>query len=151
MNIESVTILVKRAFGTEDLPLPSYATPGSAGLDLLAAVESDTIIQPGHRESVSTGIHLVIPEGYEGQVRPRSGLALKSGISMVNTPGTIDSDYRGLLRVLLINLGDKPYTVRRGDRIAQLIVSPVSRALLMESEELPETVRNEGGFGHTGK
>ena len=150
MTIESVTILIKRASGAEDLPLPSYATTGAAGLDLLAAVDSDTTIQPGQRKSISTGIHIAIPEGYEGQVRPRSGLALRNGISMVNTPGTIDADYRGLLQVLLINLGDKPYTLNRGDRIAQLVIAPVSRAVLIESEELPETIRNEGGFGHTG-
>jgi dUTP pyrophosphatase len=151
MTIEPITVLIQREANTEDLPLPRYATPGSAGLDLLAAVDSDIVLLPGQRESISTGIRTAIPDGFEGQVRPRSGLALRNGISMVNTPGTIDSDYRGTIRVILINLGNEPYTVKRGERIAQLVITPIARALLVESKELPETIRNDGGFGHTGK
>lgn len=144
------TILIRREPGTEDLPLPDYATSGSAGMDLLAAVDADVVLQPGERTLVSTGIRAAIPEGFEGQVRPRSGLALRNGIGMVNSPGTIDSDYRGIIQVIMINHGQDPFTVRRGDRIAQLIIAPVARAVLIESNELPDTSRNDGGFGHTG-
>lgn len=144
------TILVQREPGTEDLPLPAYATSGSAGMDLMAAVDSDAVIHPGERKLIPTGIRMAIPEGFEGQVRPRSGLALRHGISMVNNPGTIDSDYRGMIQVILINHGDKPFTIHRGDRIAQLVITPVARAVLVEAESLPDTVRSDGGFGHTG-
>ena len=136
--------------GAEDLPIPEYATPGAAGMDLLAAVDSDTILQPGERKLISTGIRVAIPEGYEGQVRPRSGLALRHGISIVNSPGTIDSDYRGTVQVICINHGQEPFTIRRGDRIAQMVIAPIIRANLVESESLPETDRSDGGFGHTG-
>jgi dUTP pyrophosphatase len=150
MTSDSVIVLVKREAGTEDLPLPAYATPGSAGMDLHAAVESEVTLQPGERRLIPTGLRIAIPPGFEGQVRPRSGLASKYGISLVNAPGTIDSDYRGPLQVLLINLGTEPFTIRRGDRIAQLVITPVATASLVEVDELPETLRNEGGFGHTG-
>lgn len=146
----SVPILIQREPGAEDIPLPAYATPGSAGLDLRAAVDSEIVLHPGERCLIPTGIRIAIPEGYEGQVRPRSGLALRHGISMVNTPGTIDSDYRGPVQVIAINLGQEPFTIRRGDRIAQLVIVPVMRASLVEVENLPETQRNDGGFGHTG-
>jgi len=134
----------------EDIPLPAYATPGSAGIDLHAAVDSDIVLKPGERKLIPTGLRVAIPDGCEGQIRPRSGLALRNGIGVVNSPGTIDSDYRGPVQVILINQGEQPFTVRRGDRIAQLVVSPVVRARLVESDSLPETTRNEGGFGHTG-
>lgn len=150
MSPQPLTILIQRMPGSQDLPIPDYATPGSAGVDLLAAVESDTVLQPGERTLVPTGIRLAIPEGYEGQVRPRSGLALRHGISMVNTPGTIDSDYRGEVRIILINHGQEPFTIRKGDRIAQLVITPIARAVFLESDSLPETVRSDGGFGHTG-
>jgi dUTP pyrophosphatase len=151
MSFEDLKIQIRREPEARDLPLPGYATTGSAGIDLLAAVDSETVIVPGERRLISTGIRIAIPDGYEGQVRPRSGLALKHGISMVNSPGTIDSDYRGVLQVIVINHGQKPFTIQRGDRIAQLVFAPVTRAILLESDELSETARNEGGFGHTGK
>lgn len=132
----------------EGLELPAYATSGAAGMDVLAA--EDVVLQPGGRHAVATGLAMAIPDGFELQVRPRSGLALKHGISLPNTPGTIDSDYRGELKVILINLGDFPFEVRRGDRIAQLVLAPVVRATWLEVEELDETQRGEGGFGSTG-
>jgi len=131
------------------LPLPAYATPGSAGMDLSAAQEIS--LKPGERGLVSTGLRMAIPPGYEVQVRPRSGLAVKLGLTCLNTPGTIDSDYRGIVKVLLINLGQEPVTIQRGDRIAQMIVSPVIQAQLeLSQDDLDQTLRNEGGFGHTG-
>lgn len=150
MSEQPVNILVKRLPGAEDLPLPEQATPGSAGMDLRAAVEDDVYLKPGERKSVPTGLSLAIPEGYEGQVRPRSGLAVRSGIGVVNAPGTIDSDYRGPVCVILINHGDTDFIIRRGDRIAQLVIAPVVKASLVETNSLPETVRSDGGFGHTG-
>jgi len=150
MGLQPVTVLIQRVPGAEDLPLPAYATPGSAGIDLLAAVGSKIILQPGERKLISTGIRLAIPEGYEGQVRPRSGLALRNGISIVNSPGTIDFDYRGVVQVILINLSDEPFTIQRGDRIAQLVIAPTLCANLVEADSLPETTRGDGGFGHTG-
>jgi dUTP pyrophosphatase len=132
----------------EPLPLPSYATDGAAGLDLRA--DSPVTLAPGERALVPTGLAIAIPRGYEGQVRPRSGLALREGISCLNSPGTIDSDYRGEVAVILVNLGQRPVFVQRGDRIAQLIVAPVERADIVESATLPPTGRGEGGFGHTG-
>jgi dUTP pyrophosphatase len=145
-----VPVLVRREAGCEDLPLPRYATAGSAGADLCAAVEHDVVLGPGQRLLISTGLRIALPEGYEAQVRPRSGLAVRHGIGMVNSPGTIDADYRGVIQVILINLGQEPFTVRRGDRIAQMVVAPVSRAEWREAPELPGTARGEGGFGHTG-
>ena len=150
MTRETVRILVQRVPGAEDLPLPDYATSGSAGMDLLAAVDADVVLQPGERRLVSSGIRAAIPSGFEGQVRPRSGLALRHGISMVNSPGTVDSDYRGVIQVIMINHGDEPFTVRRGDRIAQFIIAPVARAVLVETDDVPDTSRSDGGFGHTG-
>ena len=132
----------------EPLPLPAYATEGSAGLDLRADVAVS--LAPGERSLVPTGLSMAIPPGYEGQVRPRSGLALKQGVTCLNTPGTIDSDYRGEVSVILVNLSKAPVSLQRGDRIAQLVIAPVSRAELAESSELPSTARGEGGFGHTG-
>ncbi len=134
----------------QDLPLPSYATEGAAGMDLLAAVMSSVVIPPGGRMLVPTGLRLAIPAGYELQVRPRSGLALRNGIVLPNSPGTIDEDYRGELGVIVMNAGDAPFTVERGMRIAQAVLAPVVRAAWREVAELPETARGTGGFGSTG-
>ena len=147
---DPIRVMVQRLPGAEDIPLPDYATPGAAALDLRAAVGSETILQPGERKLIPTGIRIAIPEGYEGQVRPRSGLAIKHGIGLVNSPGTIDSDYRGPVQVIVINLGADAFIIRRGDRIAQLVIAPVTRARLEESDSLPETERSDGGFGSTG-
>ena len=144
----NVQICVEPA--AEGLELPRYETEASAGMDLRAAIDDEMTLQPGQRGLVTTGLRLAIPVGYEAQVRPRSGLAIKSGITVVNAPGTIDADYRGTLQVGLINLSQQPFTIRRGDRIAQLIIAPVSRAQWQVCEELDETERGEGGFGHTG-
>jgi dUTP pyrophosphatase len=145
-----IRIRVVRVGGRgEPLPLPAHATEGSAGLDLRADV--DVRLEPGQRALVPTGIALEIPPGYEGQVRPRSGLALRYGIGMVNAPGTIDSDYRGEIGVLLINHGSEPVELRRGERIAQLVLARYERAVLEEVEELSFTPRGDGGFGHTGR
>ncbi|MGN6357647.1 MAG: dUTP diphosphatase [Novosphingobium sp.] len=143
-----VPVPIKRLPHFEGLELPAYATTGAAGMDVLAA--EDVVLQPGGRHAVATGLAMAVPDGFELQVRPRSGLALKHGISLPNTPGTIDSDYRGELKVILINLGDFPFEIRRGDRIAQLVLAPVVRATWLEVEELDETQRGEGGFGSTG-
>jgi dUTP pyrophosphatase len=144
-----IQIDVKRLPHSEGLPLPSYATEGAAGLDVVAA-ESLTLA-PGARQAVATGFALAIPEGYEVQVRPRSGLALKHGITCLNTPGTIDSDYRGEVKVILANLGAEPFEIVRGERIAQLVPAPVLRANFAETEALAETARGAGGFGSTGR
>jgi dUTP pyrophosphatase len=144
-----IGIGLKRLPHGEGLPLPSYATPGAAGLDVVSA-ESLTLA-PGTRHAVATGFAMAIPDGYEVQVRPRSGLALKHGITCLNTPGTIDSDYRGEVKVILANLGDAPFEVVRGERIAQLVPAPVLRAGFKEVEDLEETSRGTGGFGSTGR
>ena len=133
-----------------DIPLPSYSTPGSAGLDLLAAIEKERQIVPGERFLVPCGICLALPEGFEAQIRPRSGLALKHGISIVNSPGTIDADYRGEIGVILINYGHEVFVVRRGMRIAQMVVAPIVFANLEQVETLPNTSRGKKGFGSTG-
>jgi dUTP pyrophosphatase len=144
----SIPLQVKRLPHGEGLPLPAYATPGAAGMDVVSA--EDVTLAPGARHAVATGLALAIPPGYEIQVRPRSGLALKHGISVPNTPGTIDSDYRGELKVILINLGTEPFAIQRGDRIAQLVLAPVVQAAWDEVAELDETERGAGGFGSTG-
>lgn len=143
-------ISFKRLPGGEGLPLPAYQTTGSAGMDLYAAIETDATIAPGSRHFIPCGFALAIPPGYEGQVRSRSGLALKHGLAVLNSPGTIDSDYRGELAVLLINHGDVPFVVSRGMRVAQLVISRVEQASWTEVAELPDTARGEGGYGHTG-
>jgi dUTP pyrophosphatase len=132
------------------LPLPSYATPGSAGLDLAAAVTAELVLAPGDRAAVPTGIAIALPEGYEAQVRPRSGLALRHGLTVLNSPGTVDADYRGEIQIILANLGREPVTIARGQRIAQLVVAPVQRVLWQETQALPESRRGAGGFGSTG-
>jgi dUTP pyrophosphatase len=132
------------------LPLPAYATEGSAGMDLAAAVREPLMLAPGARALVPTGLKIAIPRGFEGQVRPRSGLALKHGVTLPNAPATIDSDYRGELQVILVNLGAVPFTVERGMRVAQLLIAPVVRARWVPAAALDATVRGAGGFGHTG-
>ena len=143
-------VRIRRLPHAEGLPLPAYATDGAAGADLCAAVEAEILIEPGDRVAVPTGLVVEIPADYEGQVRPRSGLAIKAGLTIVNAPGTIDSDYRGELKVLMVNLGSKSVSIRRGDRIAQLLVAPVTRASFVETEDLTTSERGEGGFGSTG-
>ncbi len=144
----SIPVKLKRLAHGEDLPLPDYATSGAAGMDVVSA--EDVVIAPGARHPVATGFALAIPHGFEIQVRPRSGLALKHGITVPNTPGTIDSDYRGELKVLLINHGSEPFAIARGDRVAQLVLAPVVQAAWEEVAELDETARGAGGFGSTG-
>ncbi len=143
-----VPVLLKRLPHGEGLELPAYATAGAAGMDVVSA--EDVTIVPGGRHAVATGIAMAIPPGFEVQVRPRSGLALKHGITVPNTPGTIDSDYRGELKVILINHGDSDFAIRRGDRVAQLVLAPVTRAAWLETDELDATARGAGGFGSTG-
>jgi len=145
---DRVGVRIKRLPHGDGLALPAYATPGAAGMDVLAA--EDVMLAPGARQAVGSGFSVAIPEGYEIQVRPRSGLALKHGISVPNTPGTIDSDYRGEVKVILINLGTEDFHITRGDRIAQLVLAPVTLAAWEEVEELDETARGAGGFGSTG-
>jgi dUTP pyrophosphatase len=145
-----VQVAICRVPGAEDLPLPAYETEHSAGMDLRAAVDTPVTLAPGERALVPTGIRIALPDGYEAQVRPRSGLAIRHGISMVNTPGTIDTDYRGEIRVIVINHGQEPFTIARGERIAQLVVAPVVRAVWCEVNALDDTARGHGGFGHTG-
>jgi dUTP pyrophosphatase len=139
-----------RAPGGEGLPLPAYQSAGAAGLDLVAAVIEDLCIEPGRRELVPTGVHVEIPPGFEGQLRPRSGLALRCGVTLLNAPGTIDTDYRGELQVILINHGSEPFVVSRGMRVAQLVLASVVRAEITEVDTLSDSARGEGGFGHTG-
>ena len=149
----SLPVEILRLAHARDLPLPGYATAGSAGLDLRAAVPdaAPVLLRPGERALIPTGLSIAIPEGYEAQVRPRSGLAVKHGVTCLNTPGTIDSDYRGELHALLINHGAEPFEVRRGERVAQLVIARHERADWREVEGLTETVRGAGGFGSTGR
>lgn len=146
----SVVVSVAREPGCDDLPLPDYATEHAAGMDLRAALAEPLTLAPLARVAVPTGIRIALPPGFEAQIRPRSGLALKHGLSMVNTPGTIDADYRGEIRVIVVNLGQDPVTINRGDRIAQMVVAPVSRVSWELRESLDATHRADGGFGHTG-
>ena len=147
----AVRVLWQRLAAAGDLPLPAPATRGAAGIDLRAALEDPLALSPGQRLSVPTGFAVAIPRGFEGQVRPRSGLALKQGLTVLNAPGTIDSDYRGEILVILINHGSEPVQIHRGDRIAQLVVAPVACAESVEVEALDETERGSGGFGSTGR
>jgi dUTP pyrophosphatase len=146
----STTIQVRRLPHAHGLALPSYATQGAAGMDLLAAVSDPVVIPPGGRTLIPTGLTIALPAGHELQIRPRSGLALKNGIVLPNSPGTIDEDYRGEVQVIVLNTGDAPFTVERGMRIAQAVLAPVTRAAWQEVDELPETARATGGFGSTG-
>jgi len=150
LSPQGVTVALQRLPGNDDLPIPAKATPASAGFDLRACVEDETTLAPGARALIPTGFAIAIPPGYEGQVRPRSGVALRQGLTMLNTPGTIDSDYRGEVAVVAVNLGQEPLTIRRGDRIAQLVIAPVADARFEETRELPGTGRGAGGFGHSG-
>jgi len=145
-----VEVAIQRLEHGADLPLPAYETSGSAGLDLLAAVDVDLTLKPGERMLVPSGIAIALPAGYEAQIRPRSGLAAKHGITLLNAPGTIDADYRGEIKVILANLGAEHFTVTRGMRIAQMVVAPVSRVVWSAAEALDETARGAGGFGSTG-
>jgi dUTP pyrophosphatase len=145
-----VKIGIVRLPHAKDLPLPQYATAGSAGMDLSAAVDGDVTIEPGKRAVVPTGLSIELPEGFEAQVRPRSGLAANHGVTVLNTPGTVDSDYRGEIKVILINLGDTPFKISRGMRIAQMIIARHERATLVETDALSDTARGAGGHGSTG-
>lgn len=145
-----MTLRIFRLPEADGLPLPAYETAGAAGMDLRAAVSDDLILQAGSRTAIPTGLIMEIPEGFEGQVRPRSGLALKHGITCLNSPGTIDSDYRGEVKVILANFGQEPVTISRGMRIAQLVIAPVTRMEIVETQTVDETSRGSGGFGSTG-
>jgi len=145
MNVE-----FKKLPHAKDLPLPSYESSHAAGMDIRAAIEEPMELEPGKRSLIPTGLQMALPKGYEAQIRPRSGLAYRNGITMLNTPGTIDSDYRGEVKVLAVNLGDESFVIRRGDRVAQMVIAPVTQATIQEVEELTETERAEGGFGSTG-
>ncbi|WCR53489.1 MAG: Deoxyuridine 5'-triphosphate nucleotidohydrolase [Wolbachia endosymbiont of Ctenocephalides orientis wCori] len=152
MQHKEITVRIKKLSHGDDLPLPSYATVQSAGMDLYAAVETTLTLKPMERSLIPTGVVAAIPEAFEGQIRPRSGLAAKHGVTVLNAPGTIDSDYRGEIKVCLINLSDQPYEIKRGDRIAQILISPVHRVIWNEMEEVleEETERSVSGFGSSG-
>lgn len=141
---------MKRLQGGEDIALPAYETKGASAMDVRAAVQEEVILHPGDIKLIPTGLSVSVPQGYEAQIRPRSGLALKHGIGMPNSPGTIDSDYRGELKLIMINWGEKPFPIKRGDRIAQMLITRVYRADMREVNDLDETSRGDGGFGHSG-
>jgi len=149
---DAVAVRVTRVrAAAEPLPLPAYETAAAAGMDLRADVDAPVTLEPGARVLIPTGLAVEIPVGFEGQVRPRSGLALRHGVTVLNAPGTIDADYRGEVQVLLVNLGADPFSVARGDRVAQLVIAPVARAIWQEAGALADTSRGGGGFGHTGR
>lgn len=148
--MDDLRVSVKRLKTGSTNPLPCYMTQHAAGMDLHAELDEELVLKPGMRALVPTGIAIALPEGYEAQIRPRSGLALKQGISLVNAPGTVDPDYRGEIGVIVINHGSAPFTIKNGERIAQMVFAPFSRAILVEVDELDGTARGEGGFGHTG-
>jgi dUTP pyrophosphatase len=149
-DLEKIPVKIKRLSEMSDLPLPSYESEGASGMDLRASVKEPVLLNPGEIRLIPTGLAVAVPHGYEAQIRPRSGLALKNGVGMVNSPGTIDSDYRGEIGIILINWGRSPFTIRRGDRIAQMIITKVYQAHVMEVDGLDSTERGEGGFGHSG-
>jgi dUTP pyrophosphatase len=149
--MKELKIAVKRLRSPSDIPLPSYMTTHSAGMDLYADIHDDICLLPGERVLVPTGIAIALHEGYEAQIRPRSGLALKHGIALVNSPGTIDADYRGEIGIIMINFGKEPFTIKRGERIAQMVVAPFTRVTWEECEDLESSGRGCGGFGHTGR
>lgn len=148
--MDKLAVKIKRLEDSNDMPLPSYGSEGSSGMDIRASVKEPVVLKPGEIRLIPTGLTVSIPRGYEGQIRPRSGLALKYGIGIVNSPGTIDSDYRGEIHIIIINWGEQPFTIRRGDRIAQMVVAKVFRADIIEVDELDYTQRGVGGFGHSG-
>jgi len=143
-------VLIKKLDHGKDLPLPSYETIASAGMDIRAALEAPIILKSGERKLIPTGLQMALPEGYEAQIRPRSGLAIRNGITMLNTPGTIDADYRGEVKVIAINHGEEEFEISHGDRIAQMVIAPVTQFPVVEVDELDETDRGDGGFGSTG-
>ena len=145
-----IDLYFKKLPHASDLPLPSYESAAAAGMDLRAAVEEPIRLEPGERVLVPTGLKMALPDGYEAQIRPRSGLAWRNGITMLNTPGTIDADYRGEVKVLAVNLGNETFTINHGDRIAQMVIAPVQQCTIQEADELPKSQRGEGGFGSTG-
>lgn len=145
-----MNIFIKKIDGAKDLPLPKFMTNGAAGMDLYANVNGEVVIDPGGIKLIPSGISIEVPAGYEAQIRPRSGLAIKNGISLVNTPGTIDSDYRGEINIIMINFGEKPFVIKRGDRIAQMIINKIEIPSIIEVNELNNTERGAGGFGSTG-
>ncbi len=148
--MKKVIIEIRQEDACRDIPLPRYMSGLASGLDLRAAVKEEIVLAPGKRMLVPTGLFIEVPPGYEAEIRPRSGLAVKHGISIVNAPGTIDADYRGEVGIILINLGDEPFIIRRGERIAQMVIKEIVRAELLKKDQLSETGRNSGGFGHTG-
>jgi len=148
--VKKVKIQVKRLPGSDDIPLPRYMSPHAAGMDLFAAVDNETIINPGERKLIPTGISIALPPGFEAQVRPRSGIAITYGIGILNAPGTVDADYRGEIKVIVANFGEKPFPIRRGDRIAQMVIQRVIQGEWIPVDHLPPSERNDGGFGHTG-
>jgi dUTP pyrophosphatase len=150
MQQEIVELPVERAAEARDLPLPRYMSDGAAGMDLYAAVKEAETLLPGEIKLISTGIKVAVPLGYELQIRPRSGLAARNGIGVLNSPGTVDADYRGEIKVIVINLGQEPFTISRGDRVAQMVLCPIPRVNLIAVDQLPSTTRGSGGFGHTG-
>lgn len=147
--MEKIQIHIQKIAGSEDIPFPKYMTEQAAGMDIFAAVSTDETILPGQRKKIPTGIAIALPEGYEAQIRPRSGLAIHQGIALLNSPGTIDADYRGEIALIVINHGLEPFIVQRGMRLAQMVIQRVCRAQWVESTELDATTRGEGGFGHT--
>jgi dUTP pyrophosphatase len=151
MFVEKINVSINRLAHGADIPLPQYMTPHAAGMDLYAAVTGEMVIKPGERKLIPTGISIALPPGFEAQVRPRSGLAINHGISVLNAPGTIDADYRGEIKVILANFSEEPFLIKRGDRIAQMIIHSVVQGEWVAVDELPQSERNDGGFGHTGK
>ncbi len=148
----TLNVRISRVNSTmNDIPLPSYATAGASGMDIYAAVENDIILEKGKTVLIPTGFYIEVPQGYEAQIRPRSGLALKYGVTVLNTPGTIDSDYRGEVKIILSNFGNEDFIIHRGDRIAQLVIAPIAKVIWDEVEKLNSTERGAGGFGHTGQ
>jgi len=148
--MKKVELLIQVREDCKDVPLPKYMSEHASGMDLCAAVTEPVVLNPGERYLVPAGFHMALPPGHEAQVRPRSGLAVKHGITVVNAPGTIDADYRGEVKIILANIGSEPFTINRGDRIAQMVIQPVLQADLVPVDELPESERGHGGFGHTG-
>lgn len=146
-----VKVFVQKTSGNEDISLPQYMTELAAGMDIFAAVENDEIISPGQRKKIPAGIKIALPAGYEAQIRPRSGLAINHGITLLNSPGTIDADYRGEIALIVINHGHEPFVIKRGMRLAQMVIQKICRAIWLESADLPGTPRGSGGFGHTEK